>query len=120
MIKHVLSLVLVAAVLPASASARADGGRIYFLRNLSIFALDPAGGAPTLVRAVDGCNVTALAVSPDGSRLADADNCGSGNQIKIAPAGGGDIQTLTSGGDAAPSFSPDGARIAFVRRSGST
>ena len=77
MIQHVLSLALVAAVLPASASARADGGRIYFLRGLSIFALDPAGGVPTLVRSVDGCNVTALAVSPDGSRLADADNRGS-------------------------------------------
>lgn len=116
---------------PAQLYGTSDGhvGRLAYLPDGSgiIFAFEPLGDAPpTLYRYTLATDLAEPlpgippqsydpAISPDGRWLAFARRTDSGTDIFIAPLAGGPPQRLTSLGTArAPTFAPDGSRLAFL------
>jgi Tol biopolymer transport system component len=61
-------------------------------------------------------------ISPDGTRLAYSECCGSPNRVFVANLDGSDVRRITpSGVDGfGAAWSPDGAKVVYQRRSGST
>ena len=106
-----------------------DGKHIAFLRGLehgrrAVMLISPLGGSERKLSEVSLEDLGAeghamLAWSPDGRYLAAAD----GNRLDLISVDTGERQALTREipgvtGDADPAFSPDGDRLAFVRRLG--
>ena len=96
-----------------------DGGKLVFSRHAAaggehLVVMDVAGGNEHPLTGGAGTDRQAT-WSPDGSTIAFSRTVpGAGTQIRAVPAGGGRSVALTAGTlDYAPSFSPDGARIAF-------
>ena len=97
-----------------------DDGRIAVVgRDGDILTVDATTGvSQTLWRCPDACHVTALAWSPDGTRLAYAER----NDIWLLDPLRGERRQLASCGDCASPYttiawSPDGSRIAFTQAS---
>lgn len=91
----------------------------------SLWVVDPAGGPPRKI--VDGVHMSAIAVwSPDGQSIAYTGTSGDGSadgreslSIHVVDVATGVDRNLTAhiGRDAvAPSWAPDGRRLAFVAR----
>src|SRR5215468_6671417 len=107
--KRVAGLVGAAALaLVASASGANGNGRIAYVSGGSIYVADPAGGAPTLLRA--GFDP---AYSPDGTKIAYGD--APGGNVFVADADGSKAVLVASDHVVGPlAWSPDGTRIAYA------
>lgn len=106
-----------------------DGGRIAFLRvgedKAAIYTIPSAGGAETRVAEITPpdttYNLPALSWSRDGRTLAVATggNARQPSAITLVSLADGALHPATTpsddSGDTSPAFSPDGARLAFVR-----
>lgn len=99
----------------AAASPRTDDGTIAYVKAGDIYTILPDGTGMTLL-ASDGTD-TGPVFSPDGGRIAYVRTDEQGNSdLWIMDANGTAQRQITSGGDvlrAAPSWSPDGTRLAF-------
>lgn len=103
-----------------------DGRTIAFARHRDgerrLFVIPSIGGRETPVFACATDRNTSLAWTPDGESLvlSDAARPGAPSRLLRVPLTGGEATPLTappagSIGDAQPTFSPDGQRLAFVR-----
>ncbi|MDX6269864.1 MAG: hypothetical protein QOD28_1087 [Acidobacteriota bacterium] len=96
-----------------------DGSKIAFTYHNEIFVMNADGSNQTLVAAVDDSYIDTIAWSADGARLAYSTqrNDGSRSGIHTVNADGTNPLQLTdtSGIDALPAWSPDGARLVFTR-----
>lgn len=102
-------------VVVAITDAQSHGAlHVVDVRDGSFDPLQPADGAPA-----EGATLGDPAYSPDGTRIAFTrrpDSSGGTSEIWVMNADGSGAAALTRGeGDAAPSWSPDGRMLAFVR-----
>ncbi len=100
-----------------------DGGTIIFRRstpgdpNADVWAMDDEGTNPRALITSPGADERYPVFSPDGNRFAFTSTRDGQYEIYAANADGSAPVRLTSnaGYDSAPSWAPDGARIAFER-----
>jgi Tol biopolymer transport system component len=94
-----------------------DGQRLLYVRetgHANLWRLDLRRAASTPTALTRGTSNLGLpTVSPDGRWIVASETSGSSRRIVRLPVMGGEFAELTAGGGA--SFSPDGARLAFVR-----
>ncbi len=102
-----------------------DGSRIVYLRepdggDSSIYVMNADGSAPTdLTSALPITSPSSPEFSPDGSKIAFDAIAGPDTDVYVMNANGTGLTNITSavsGSSTDPSWSPDGARIAFAHR----
>ena len=116
-VKIAAAVVVLAALLPASASAAypASNGKIAFERSGQIWSMN-ANGTGAVQLTTDPAGASEPALSPDGQQILYTRGAGVGRRVWLMNADGtGNTQVPTSGDYAfSPTWSPDGTRMAYV------
>src|SRR3954470_22178904 len=100
-----------------SPSFSPDGSRLVYLSQRQIMSVDPRGSGRPETLVTDQGNVRSVTWSNDGRRLAFVSRRGSHSLVGIYDVAAKTITWLAPSFDldGFPSFSPDGARVAFIR-----
>ncbi len=102
---------------PAASSVQGGGGRpdiVAVTNRGALVVLDPLTGIARKILVRDGVLPGIVSVSPGGRTVFFATRHGCEGTIESVPAAGGRASVIAPG--AMPAVSPDGTRVAFVRR----